>query len=139
MGDEIGFPLESVSYDYTLINTAYEVQEVKNTKATNLMEQLYHQLYLTRQANGELADAQRLYKEKTDAFKKSYKENNSLEILPDEEDDCYDAYRAQLKENCKKEIHKGILAGRLQTAAVSAFEIKKEKLENEIKTFRKLA
>ena len=111
----------------------------KSPKATNLIEQLNHQRYLTGRAHGELAEAKRVYKEKTAAFKKSFLEKNSLEILPDEEDDCYDAYRAQLKENCKKEHFKMQGWKTQESAVLSSFEIKKEKLEKEIKTFRKLA
>ena len=90
-----------------------------------------HQRYLTGRAHGELAEAKRVYKEKTAAFKKSFLEKNSLEIVPDEEDDCYEAYRAQLKENCKKE-HFKLRGWKTQESAVlSSFEIKKEKLDEE--------
>jgi len=138
LGDEIGYPLDSVAHDYSLIDTKYEVQDVENTKATNLIEKLNHQRHLTGQAHGELADARRLYKEKTDTFKKNYLENNSLDVLPDEEDDCYEAYRAQLKEDCKSEHDKMQEWKNQEAATVSVFEIKKDALIENVRTFRKL-
>ena len=47
LGVEIGFPLESVAYDYSLINTEYEVQDVQNNKAIGLIEKLNHQRHVT--------------------------------------------------------------------------------------------
>ena len=141
LGVEIGFPLESVAYDYSLINTEYEVQGVQNNKAIGLIEKLNHQRYLTGIAHGELADAKRVYKEKTDAFKKQYlRENMSLEFLPDEDDDCYEAYRAQLKKsNGYKAATRKLKQWKTMEGGRVA-ELKKIKgaLDEKVTTFREL-
>ena len=106
--------------------------------ATSLIEKINNLRYMSERAHGEVVDAQRLFKEKTDAFKKSYKEKNSLEILPDEEDDCYEDYRAQLKKDCKNEQNE--LQKWKHREGVATIKLPKweEALDKEIKTSRNL-
>lgn len=91
-------------YDAMVWGDWDESREHRNAKS--LLERVEHFRFELAKADTEVDSAQKNFRKSASSFKKQYKSDNTLEDLPDTDDDGYNDYMKAKKAACKKELDK---------------------------------
>lgn len=138
LGADIGYSLPSVDWDYSKIRTDYQIKNINNEDHKNLLEKLNHHHHIVCKLSGQAAQAKKTYVNKNDAFKRDFLKKNSLEFLPDDEDENYESYKTKMIHSSNSERLKKESAIKEKERAENEFELTRRTLDNKTNCFLKV-
>jgi len=113
-----------------------ESREHRNAKS--LLERVEHFRFELAKADAEVDSAQKNFRKSASSFKKQYKSDNTLEDLPDTDDDGYNDYMKAKKAACKKELDKLDAWQKTKASSVKALDDATNIIEKQYLAFNSL-